>query len=176
MFASCFLVLLAAQAEWKAFSPADGSFSVRLPAAPTEFKKSVKVAGGTGEVMLFEVTLPQDAGKLVVGYTEFPAGAIKPGTADKRLDNARDGALASTKGTMARQKILLLGNCPGREVLIKIDAKTFARVRLYAVRNRLYQMVALGSEEWVASKEAEMFLGSLAIARERAVARRWPDC
>jgi hypothetical protein len=166
----------AAQDDWKEFTPPDGSFTVLVPGKPMEFKKSIKTPGGTVDVFLFEVLVTPGDGKFVAGYSEFPEASIKPGTEDKRLDNARDGALASTKGMLVRQKLLLLNHCPGRELLIKIDAKTVALVRLYAVKNRLYQLVVLGSEELVASPQAERFLTSLKLVRERAVARRVPDC
>jgi hypothetical protein len=170
------LLIPTAPAEWKEFTPTDGSFTIQFPGTPTEFKKSVKLSSGTAEVVLFEMALPGGDGRLAVGFTEFPEGSIKPGTEDKRLDNARDGAVASTKGTLVKQKILLLNNCPGRELLIKIDADTKAVVRLFAVKNRLYQMVVIGSGQRRALLEAAKFLASFKLVRERAVARRSQDC
>jgi hypothetical protein len=154
-----------AQAEWKPFTPQDGSFTVLFPAAPTEHKKSIKVADGTVEAVLFEVLVPASDGKFLVGYSEFPEASIKPGTEDKRLDNARDGAVAATKGTLMGQKILLLDGYPGRELDIKIDAKTKVKVRLYAVKNRLYQLVVLGNDDLVGSKESEKFLASFKLLK-----------
>jgi hypothetical protein len=153
-----------AQLEWKEFAPKDGSFTVLFPGTPTEHKKTIMPPGGAVEVLLFEVAV-SDGGKFVVGYSEFPAASIKPGTEDKRLDNARDGAVASIKGTLVRQKNLLLGKYPGRELLIKMDGKTMVVMRLYAVKNRLYQLGAIGSEGVVTSRDAEKFLTSFQLAR-----------
>src|SRR5882724_5385181 len=85
------------QGEWKPFSPKDGAFTILFPGTPTEHKKSVSAPGGPLEVLYYELELPGDDGKFLVGYSEVPASSIKAGTEDKRLDKARDGALSSTK-------------------------------------------------------------------------------
>jgi hypothetical protein len=151
--------------EWKELTPKDGSFSVFLPGTPTEHKKTVMSPSGMVEVVLFEVAVPPADGKFVAGYSEFPEASIKPGTEDKRLDNARDGAIASAKGKLVRQKNLLLDKYPGREVVIKIEGKATVLLRLFAVKNRLYQLVVVGNEELLASKEAEKFLKSFKLGR-----------
>jgi hypothetical protein len=168
----CLLLLLtivaassAAQLAWQDFAPKDGSFTVLLPGKPTEHKKSIKQDSGMVEVLLFEVAVPPGDSKFVVGYSEFPEASIKPGTEDKRLDNAQGGAVASVKGKLVRQKILLLDTYPGRELLIKIDGKSMVMMRLYAVKNRLYQLVVVGSEELVTGRDAEKFLMSFKLAR-----------
>jgi hypothetical protein len=154
-----------AQLDWKEFAPKDGGFTILMPGAPTEHKKSIKLATGIVEVVVYELPIPPGDGKFVVGYSEFPEATIKPGTEDKRLDNARDGVVASVKGTLLRQKILLLDSYPGRELHIKTDGKTTVVVRLCAVNNRLYQLLVVGNEELAASPEAAKFMTSFKLAR-----------
>jgi hypothetical protein len=168
----CLLLLLtvvapssSAQLEWLEFGPKDGSFKVLLPGKPTEHKKSIKQDGNKVEVLLFEVAAGPGSGKFVVGYSEFPEASIKPGTEDKRLDNARDGAVAGVKGKLLRQEMLFVHGHPGRELLIKIDDKSMVIMRLYAVKNRLYQLVVVGSEELVTGRDAEKFLTSFKLPR-----------
>jgi hypothetical protein len=164
-----FLVLsltpLVAQPDesWKSFAPKDGAFTVLFPGTPTEVIKPVKTATGTSDVFLFEVGVPPGSSKYLVGYSEFPAAAIKAGTEDKRLDNARDGAVASSKGKLKREKALLLGPFPGREVFIEVEGKASVLIRMYAVKNRLYEAVAVGSAEFVTSKNTEKFLDSFKL-------------
>jgi hypothetical protein len=155
---------LSMQTEWKEFTPKDGSFSVLLPGTPTEHKKTVMSPNGMVEVLLFEVSGPGDS-KFVIGYSEFPEGSIKPGTEDKRLDNARDGAITNAKGTLVRQKNLLLDKYPGREAVFKVEGKGLVLLRLYAVKNRLFQLVVMGNEELLASQDAEKFLKSFKLGR-----------
>src|SRR5450432_3910029 len=107
--------------DWKPFSPKDGSFSILVPNAPKEHKKGVKTAAGETEVVLFELLVAPGDGKYAIGFTEYAESAIKPGTEDKRLDNARDAAKATAKGKLKREKSLLLDTFPGRELQIEID-------------------------------------------------------
>ena len=154
------------QAEWKAFSPKDGAFTVLFPGTPTDHKKTITAPGGPLEVLYYELELPGDDGRLLVGYSEFAASSIKAGTEDKRLDNARDGAVNSTKGKLKREKSLLLDNThPGRELVIEIEGKATVLVRLYAVKNRLYQVVVAGNVERVTSQDAAKFLSSFKLNR-----------
>jgi len=174
LIASCLLVLLLAaasaqtpiQAEWKPFTPKDGAFTLLFPGTPTEHKKTITTPGGPLEVLYFELDWPGDDGKFLVGYSEFAASSIKAGTEDKRLDNARDGALSSTKGKLKREKSLLLDKTyPGRELVIEIEGKATVLVRLYAVKNRLYQVVVAGTVEQVTSQDAAKFLASFKLNR-----------
>jgi hypothetical protein len=148
------------QLEWKAFSPEDGAFAVQMPGTPTEFKKTIQTPNGPVEVLVFELAVPASEGKIAVGYSEFPEASVKPGTEDKRLDNARDGAVASSKGKLKREKSLLLDTHPGRELTIEIEGKGMVVMRLYAVNNRLYQVVAVGPADLVTSQDAQKFLTS----------------
>src|SRR5580704_7387501 len=164
-----FLLLIAvgafspAQAEWKTFSPGVGTFSVQMPGTPTEFKKSVETPGGPVEVLIYELAVPATEGKFVVSYFDIPEASAKPGTEDKRLDNARDGAVASSKGKLKREKSLLLDTYPGREVTIEIEGKGLVVLRLYAVKNRLYQIMAVGPTDLVTSQDAQKFLTSFRL-------------
>ncbi len=168
---TCCLCLLpvcaqpAGKVEWKPFSPKDGAFTVQLPATPEEHKKPIATPQGMLDLIYYEAEVPGRDGKLLVGFTEFPAASIKAGSEDKRLDHARDGAVASTKGKLVREKSLLLDGYPGRELEIEIEGKARVIVRMYAVKNRLYQLVAAGNPEFVDSADAAKFLTSLKLAK-----------
>ncbi|HYV34315.1 MAG TPA: hypothetical protein VE988_01345 [Gemmataceae bacterium] len=151
--------------DWKPFSPKDGAFSIQMPGTPNEHKKAVKSGSGATEVILFEVPVPPGENTYAVGYSEYPKDSIKAGTEDKRLDNARDAAKTTAKGKLKREKSLLLEAYPGREILIEIDDKKAVKVRLYAVNNRLYEIVAVGSPEFVASAETAKFLESFKLGK-----------
>src|SRR3954454_4986698 len=84
--------------DWKPFAPKDGAFSVLLPGTPTEHKKSISTASGQADMSIFELVVQPGEGKYVVGVSEFAEHSIKPGTEDKRLDNARDAAVTGAKG------------------------------------------------------------------------------
>ena len=149
--------------DWKPFSPKDGTFTVLLPGKPTEFKKSIKTKTGDAEGLLFELAVPPGDGTFVVGFSEFKESAIKPGTEDKHLDNARDGAVASVNGKLKRERSLLLDTYPGRELYIEVEGKATVLIRMYAVKNRLYEIAAAGGAAFVTSKDAANFLESFKL-------------
>ncbi len=151
--------------DWKPFSPKDGAFTVLLPGKPTEYKKSIKTKTGDAEGLLFELAVPPGESKFVVGYSEFKESAIKPGTEDKHLNNARDGAVASVKGKLKRERSLLLDSYPGRELYIEVEGKATVLIRMYAVKNRLYEVGAVGGAAFVTSKDAAKFLESFKLAK-----------
>jgi hypothetical protein len=151
--------------QWKPFSPKDGAFTVQLPASPQEHKKSVKAGALDTEVILYELDVPPGEGKYAIGYSEYPKEMIKAGTEDKRLDNARDAAKNTAKGKLKREKSLLLDTFPGRELYIDVDDKKAIVIRLYAVNNRLYEIVAVGSPDFVKSQETAKFLDSFKLAK-----------
>ena len=160
------LMLFSGQAEWKTFSPDGGGFSVQMPGTPKEFKKNLETQAGPVEMLIYELPVPGTEGKLVVSYCDFPE-ATKPGTEDKRLDNARDGAIASSKGKLKREKSLLIETYPGREVTIDVEEKGLVVLRLYAVNKRLYQVMVVGPMDLVTSQDAQKFLTSFRLTGKR---------
>jgi hypothetical protein len=159
------LVLGGAQdpAEWKPFVSKKGGFSVTLPAEPTEQVQTVKTPAGPVDVVLYLIDGKKDTVSYVVGYSQFPEKALQTGTSEKRLDNARDGAVQSAKGKLKEEKKVLLGSYPGRELLIESETGGFVRTRIYAVRNRLYQTMVIGNKESIESRAAGAFLDSFKL-------------
>jgi hypothetical protein len=167
----CLLLSLAsalAQApggDWKPFSPKNGMFGVLLPGTPTDSKKSIKTPTGVAELALFEVAVPSGNGKYFICCTEYPEASIKAGTEDKRLESARDALVASSKGKLKREKTILLGEYPGRELQIEVEGMATMVIRTYAVKNRLYVVGAAGSAGMVTSKDTLKFLESFKLVK-----------
>jgi hypothetical protein len=160
------LLLGAAQeAEWKAFKPREGNFSVLLPGKPKEQQQAVRTPSGTIDVNLYVAELK--GGTFAVGYAEFPEQTVKPGTTGRRLDNARDGAVANAGGKLTKERRINLDRYPGREVHIEIDGKGNVLTRFYAVKNKLYQLVVLGSKDRVYSPDTEKFFDSFQLLPEK---------
>src|SRR5262249_33927006 len=138
---------LAGKAEWKEFTSKEGGFAVLLPGTPVEQRQLVKTPVGSVDVHLFVVDPEGAPGAYVVGYSDFPEVALNDGGAQKRLDNARDGAVAQVKGKLKSEKKIKLKGVPGRELHIEVNDKTAVRLRLYVVQNRLYQVMSIGPRE-----------------------------
>ncbi|MFO0866231.1 MAG: hypothetical protein U0744_16550 [Gemmataceae bacterium] len=110
------------------------------------------------------VVLDAMEGTYVVGYSEAPAGA-KVGDEEKRLDHARDGAVQSAGGKLQSEKRIAFDGYSGRELLIVTDNANTLRIRIFAVRNKLFQVMTVGSRLFTASREATMFLDSFKLAK-----------
>jgi hypothetical protein len=160
------LLLGAAQEElpanWKVNVSKDGGFSVAMPGTPTETKKQVKTATGQLLVTML-VAEGRDEALFVVSFSDFPKIEVKKETVDKRLDNARDGAVSSARGKLRTEKIIKLDEThPGRELVVEKDGAVVAKIRIYVVKNRLYQVMVLCSGAG-SSKEAGVFMDSFRL-------------
>jgi hypothetical protein len=163
------LVLNAAQQEnlpagWIVYTSKEGGFSVALPAKPAASKQRVATATGHLDVHLFIVETKDDAA-YVVSYSDLPAAEIKAGTAQKRLDHARDGAVDNARGKLRTEKKIELAGFPGRELIIETDKDVVIKMRIIAAKRRLYQTMAMGSGAFFQSKNAGHFLDSLKLIK-----------
>jgi hypothetical protein len=164
------LMLGAAQPEnlpqgWRVFTSKEGSFSVKLPGAPEERKQRVTTATTTLDVYLFLVEAKEEGAAYVVSYSDLPADEVKPGAENKRLDLARDGAVEKARGKLRSEKKIELDGFPGRELVIETPKDVVIRMRLYAVKQRLYQAMAMGPGGFAQSKDATLFLDSLRLGK-----------
>jgi hypothetical protein len=149
-------------ASWKMVAPKDGGFSVAMPAAPMEKKQQVKTATGTLSVVM-QIADGRNDSLFVVSYSDFPEADLKKGDVDKRLDQARDGAIASARGKKRSEEPLKLKGHAGREVVIEKDGEVVVKMRIYLVKNRLYQVMVLGNGPVFASKDVAIFLDSFRL-------------
>jgi hypothetical protein len=153
-------------AGWKVVDSKDGRFTVHMPKEPMAPKTQV-VRTKTGEL---NVTLVIAEGRhdsyFVVSYSDFPPAELKKGEEEKRLDQACNGAAESLRGELREENpIKLDGRHPGREFFIRKNGAVIAKVRIYLVENRLYQVMVLGSGQIFSSKEkdAGIFLDSFRL-------------
>jgi hypothetical protein len=130
--------------NWKAVESKAGRFSAAMPSMPIEKTQTVATATAKLQVTLF-IAEGRTDGSFVVSYTDYAEADLKIGTVEKRLDLARDGAVASAGGKLKSEKAIELSGNLGRELVIEKDAAIVARLRLYFVDRRLYQVMVLGN-------------------------------
>ena len=151
--------------DWKPYHSKEGGFEVSFPGKPLESRQLVKTGLGTLQVTMLLLEHKKEAA-FVVSFTDFSEEAFKGGDDEKRLNFARDGAVASAKGKLKSEKKITLAKFPGRELVIESDTRGTVRTRIYAVEKRLYQTMAVGSKAFVQSKDAERFLNSFQLDKE----------
>jgi hypothetical protein len=154
-------------AGWKVFTSKDRRFTVYMPKEPMEPKKPVVVRTETGDL---NVTLVIAEGRhdsyFVVSYSDFPPADLKKSEEEKRLDHACNGAAEKCRGKLREEKSIKLNDrYAGREFFIDKDGAVIAKVRIYLVENRLYQVMVLGNGPIFSSKEKDVgiFLDSFRL-------------
>jgi hypothetical protein len=130
--------------NWKAFESKPGRFAVAFPATPKETTQTVATATSKLQVTLFVAEGRNDA-SFVVSFLDYSQKDLKTGSIDKRLDLARDGAVSSTGGKLKSETPIELAGHKGRDLVIEKDGTAIARMRIYFVERRLYQVMVLGN-------------------------------
>ena len=157
------LALCAEDKKPTVFASKEGKFTVALPEKPSE--KTSKVPTDAGQLELHIFVLDQKDRAYLVTYSDYPAGTVKD-NADKVLTGVVEGNAKSLKGKVASEEKITIGKkkYPGREIRIEMDDKKgLYRARVYLVGDRLYQVVALGPDEFAKGKAVDDYLKSFAI-------------
>jgi hypothetical protein len=147
---------------WSAFVSKEGGFKAKFPGKPMEKKQTVKTAAGKDlNVMVLFAEGRNDA-LFAISYTDYPEADLKKGSVEKRLDQARDGAAASVGGKAVMEKPIDIAGAAAREFAIDKNGEIVARMKIYLVNRRLYQVMVLGN---AAGDDARTFLDFFAFHR-----------
>ncbi len=150
-------------ADDKDFTSKTGKFSARFPGKPKE--QDIAAAGASGK----SVTLEVNGNTYSVTYADLPAAAAAvlnmPELLDQVLDGTRDAAVTQMKGKLLdSSKIKLDGNA-GREFKVELPEKKVMQNRMYLVGTRVYQVMVVGSKDFVAGDDAAKFLKSFTLTK-----------
>lgn len=150
-------------AQWKTFMSAKGGFSVSVPSVPMEAPQPDGVAYG----------LEKDNLALAVVYNDHSAAKVEQQKPDGLLNAARDGLLVEEKGKKSRllvEKKLPQAGLEGREFRAVTTDGVLLHVRLFLVKQRLYQLIAampLKSEKGL-EKQTAKFLDSFQLVAPKS--------
>lgn len=162
-----FLPLLPAQDSpgWHRFHSKTGGFTLSFPGGPpAEQKQIVRTPTGNLDVTSYVFESKQNPGRYLVSFSEYPEGAVATGTDEKRLDYARDGLVSRSKGKLVSESRIKVEGFPGRDLVIEMEPNNALRTRMFAVKNRLFQVMVLGPRKMVQAKTTEIFLESFQLA------------
>jgi hypothetical protein len=139
-------------AGWVKHAPAPGRYTVAMPMKPKETPKKITTATATLDTVVAVAEGRLDS-YFVVSYTDYPPKELKADSIDQRLDQGAKAAVENAGGKLrgAMKEIKLDGH-PGREIVIEKDGEVIAKMRLYLVDRRLYQVMVLGSAPIFAAK------------------------
>jgi hypothetical protein len=149
--------------DWVSFSPKGGKFTVKMPAKPKDTSQEIDSAVGKLKVNMYMYE-EGNAGVYMVAYTDYPEDSVTEENVKDVLAGAESGGIKGVKGKLIKSKAIKLGKYPGREVTYTVPAiKGTAKSRIFVAGDRLYQVVALGNEEFMGSEEIDFFFGSFKI-------------
>jgi len=149
--------------EWKELSPKDAGYSVLMPGTSVAQTETIRLPSGPTEVSMFVVERKKAETAYLVLFCEFPKSVLKTGTDERRLDYARDRAVAARKGKLVFEKKIKLGIYLGRELHFEVEGKGMVRQRLFAVKDKLFQLLVAGPRGLALGKDANRFLESFKI-------------
>jgi hypothetical protein len=153
------LLLGAAQDDlpngWVKHAPADGRYSIAMPAKPTETKRKITRKNDEIDTVIAIAEGKHDS-SFVVSYTDFPDKELKPESIEQRLDQGVKAAVENARGNLKSDKPIKLDGHPGRDIVIEKDGEVIARMRLFLVERRLYQLMVLGTDRIFAAKEKDV--------------------
>ena len=149
-------------ADGKSFTSTKGGFSVTFPAGATEPKEREQAAGPV-KLVLVSSTLPDKTAMQITAIT-YPAEALKAQTDEARLDAMRDRLGMSFRSKAEDEKKIKLDGHPGRSFTLTLANGGLGRVKLFMVKDRMYQVMVLGPKKGATSKAADQFLDSFKLA------------
>jgi hypothetical protein len=151
-------------AKAKAFAPKDGGFSVEFPAKPDAKEQKLDLPdGGTATLKCFLLEPDGKDQALMVAYVDVPDDATETQTEDEFLDNAVKGFAGGVGAEEPTSKRVMLNGHLGREFECRFDDKGVIRGRIYLANGRLYQVIAAGSEDFLAGDTATKFFKSFKL-------------
>jgi hypothetical protein len=120
--------------QWKTFIPGKGGFSVSVPGIPMEAAQPDGVAYG----------LDQGSLALAIVYNDYAPAKVEQQKPETLLNAARDAMLVEERGK--KSKLLSEGKVAqsgieGREFRAATTGGILLRVRLFLVKQRMYQLI-----------------------------------
>ncbi|MFO0957525.1 MAG: hypothetical protein U0800_08675 [Isosphaeraceae bacterium] len=161
--------LFLGQAPSSHFADEAGGFRVAFPGEPKSQETKVPGPAGSGELDVHSFVYEERGRAYLVSYNDYPA--IDADKVGEFLDEVMTGSVQKFKGKLGSKRDIKLGTSPGKDYQYTIPGPkgdTIAgRSRIYLVGNRLYQLVLIGDEAFVKSKDANSYLDSFEITRAK---------
>ena len=151
-----------ATSQWHELRPSQAGFVVELPG---EAKVDVVPPEPDGRS---ETRYSLDLGDTayIVAVDDYAPGKLANADPTSLLDAAQGAVLKGLNGTLRQRRSVTLGGFPGRELLFDTPDHNTAKVRVYVMRNRLYQTWYLGPSGQETRPEVDRFLDSFRLTGE----------
>src|SRR5260370_1318099 len=99
----------------------------------------------------------------IVAFDDYAPGHLTNANPSSVLDTAQDALLKALKGTLRQRRPATISGFPGREIVFDTPDHNTGKVRVYVVRNRLYQVWYLGPTGQEPRPDVDRFLNSFQL-------------
>jgi len=165
VLALAFLVILAGGCGRKdTFTSREGGFSVETSSVPKQKKESVPTQNGPVDIHTLTFEMQDPAAEYWVVYIDYPPLTVRQKGAVQLLKEARDGSVNNVRGRLLKERDILVGTYPGKEIEYEgaVPGEEIYRSRICLVRERLYVVLVTVPRKG-ASERAEQFLDSFRL-------------
>lgn len=149
------------QVVWAVFNSKEGAFAVLMPNKPTQEVQSIDTDLGKMDSHL-AMSSHEDREVFIASYTDFPSVVTEQTAIDRILDGARNQLLANVERKLLSETTITLDGHFGRELRIEMPDWSMI-TRIYWVKRRLYQLIAMTSKDRPAPQDVDRFLASFKI-------------
>ena len=145
------------------FRSKEGGFTVLSPVALKESLQAME-SPALGHLVGHLFSGRHGSVEYTVAYIDYPEQVVAETDPQTVLDNSRTGTVANVNGRLVLEKIVSLGEFPGREIVF--DAKrgdgreVTAFARIFLVNRRLYEVMIVAPKGVVSSSEMVAYLDS----------------
>ena len=135
----------------KEFTSEAGKFAMKMPGTPKEHRQTVN-----GILNIAYILETGDGKTYAASFFELPPKLIlTPDVSINAYAKGRKGTVISTK------KVALEDEFPGRDAVIQLPGNDkYARLRIYVIQKRHFQLGIDGPKDFVSSAHADAFLDS----------------
>jgi len=153
------------KAPGKVFVSKEGGYSVTMPGKPRHQNQTIQTPIGALEMHTEVLEGPEIA--YFVMYYDYPADLIAKADPKATLENGQKGAITNAKGTLIEEEVIELDGHPGRAFLYAMPEGDIpdgmGKSRHFLVKNRFYQVMAVGTRAKVRDKATDRFLESFKL-------------
>ncbi|MGB8648179.1 MAG: hypothetical protein WCF84_23280 [Anaerolineae bacterium] len=149
---------------WKTLTSTAGGFSISMPNMPSE---QVQAADSSlGHVQLHMFMDNKGSAAYLVGYADYPAGAVSQARVTDLLSNAVNGAVTNVSGKLISRTFGSLDGVPGVEFSGEIPPNSQRSItgvmqgRMFFRGNRLYQIIVVMTQGQEEQAQGYLFLDS----------------
>ncbi len=146
---------------WVAIKAANLGYQVSMPKPERKAFQDIGPDDKPVHISLYRGTVGRTS--YIVSVSEFSKSYLSQ-PVKVIFDNARDGSLKRSGGTLVSEKEIKFNTIPGRETVVKAKEAGYVKARIYVYNLRQYSIMLAGEkEDDLESKEAKLFFDSFEL-------------